>query len=300
MWFGLGIGIVFAAAAAPVPSGPAVGTPVPIARLPAGLVAVAVDAPDGGPPLTFVLDTGAGITVVSSAAAAALGVTTSRAIAGEAAGGRLELLAGRCPSLTVGGVVFDDLRVAVLDLPPAIEVLLGTPIDGILGRTFLDRADVALDLAHDTLTVLPPGTFGRRDRSPGFVRQRFRLVGGAIRIPVRVGAADVVSAALDLGGDHSLVNWSMAEASGATGFVPIGGSLVGADGSPVPLIGALTVSEVALGPLALTDVSFGVCEDAPCDVLLDRTGPRVHLGIDVFGDRELRLSYAARTLYVSD
>jgi hypothetical protein len=266
--------------------------PVPIERLEVGLVLVPVHGPDGVP-LTFIFDTGAGITALTPATAARLGVVQGHDIEADAVGGTVTLTLGRCPELQVGGTVVHDLRVAVLELPDEVEAKLGRPIDGVLGRSFFEESDLALDLGAGTLTSYPPHAFRRGAVDLPDDGVQFRLRGGVILVPVALGNADAEPVVLDLGANRTLVRRSSA---GDAAITPAEGAMQGADGLLLPVVGEVPLA-VHLGTVDLGVVTASVCDDADCGKFLGSEA--ANIGIDAMGRRTIWLSYADRRLWIS-
>ncbi len=103
-------------------------------------------------PFRFVLDTGAGGTILSPALAKELGIEpakqdkTSKATG---AGGEVRL--GKVKSLRIGQARVERLDVAVMDLA-GISKAIETDLDGIVGYNFLKRFRVTIDYRGQTVT----------------------------------------------------------------------------------------------------------------------------------------------------
>lgn len=265
--------------------------PIPIERLEVGLVLVPVRSPDGDQ-LWFILDTGAGITVLSPATAARLPVETGRTIEAQAVGGTVPLVLGELAELRVGDAVLVDLDVAVLELPAEVREKLGRPIDGILGRSFFDAVDLELDLQAGELALLPPGTLRRERAEPGVP---FKLRGGTLLVRAELGETRL-PAIVDFGANRSLVNRTIAEATGGT-IVPSVGVMQGADGQPLPLAAQVT-TRLRLGEVDVGELELDVCEDVQCGELLGRRGREAQLGVHVVEGFTVGLSYRDRRLWL--
>ena len=269
----------------------ALPSPVPIERLEVGLVLVPIRSPDGEP-MAFILDTGAGITVLTPSAAARLGVSPGRTVDAQAIGGTVPVALGTLDELRVGDAVLEDLDVAVLELPRAVVVQLGRPVDGVLGRSFFEQADVTLDVGASALTLHPPGSLA--DEREGGVR--FRLPGGVVEVRADLGDARRLRAVLDLGANGSVVSRTTAKSTGGP-IRPAVGGMQGADGLPVPLLAEVR-APVRIGDTDLGPMRLGVCEDVQCTVLLGKQARKVHLGIDAVEGWTVALSYRDRRLWL--
>jgi hypothetical protein len=128
-----------------------------------GLVFVAVEV--NGTPMSFVLDTGAESTVLSSSRLAKLGLTATGTFAAGAGGGDVTL--GYVPHVTfkVGGASVSDQIASVIDLS-GLEALLERTLDGILGYDFLSRFVVELDYKHHRLRLRDRASFRHAPGTP--------------------------------------------------------------------------------------------------------------------------------------
>jgi len=100
---------------------------------------------NGAGPHTFVLDTGASVSVISSALAAALRIEAAATDSRTGAGGVLQAAVGRATKLSVGDAELRDVTVVVADFLAEIGRIAGTPLDGILGYSFLRHFSVTVD-----------------------------------------------------------------------------------------------------------------------------------------------------------
>ena len=109
---------------------------------PAVIVRVRVN---GAGPFAFVLDTGAGSTVLSTATARAAGVTRGRSVALLGAGGSAAGALATARELAVGTTTRRMMRVVVSDALRGAEQAVGTRLDGILGATFFGDRRLTID-----------------------------------------------------------------------------------------------------------------------------------------------------------
>lgn len=279
---------MFALAASLALAGPVV---LPVRRVDSGHVLLDVDLGPTGTG-TFVLDTGASRTAISSHTASRLGIPADkgRRVGVQTMGGAVpaRLVPGR---FAVGGIVVDRDRVTVVDLD-SIEASFGEPIAGILGRDFFETVDVALDLTNDQLTLYDRGTFAA-DGSWSAVP--FSFWHGLVEIPVRLGDADS-RVIVDTGANTSIISrWGVLRGHGT--LDPVAAFIAGVDGRPVT-VRAATFDEVALGDVILRDFQFSVCDNRDCPIGLGAVD-RALLGIDAFEHRTTVWSYAQKRMYLS-
>lgn len=144
---------------APAPANPAPQTGARV-TVPIRMVNRKVLVPvvlNGAPPKTFILDTGANVTVVSPGLARTLGFEhvpgEARGRARMASGQEVEVTARRLASISVGGARIDNFGVVIYDLAGvAMSVGPDIVVDGLLGIDFIGRFTTTIDLRNQTLT----------------------------------------------------------------------------------------------------------------------------------------------------
>lgn len=114
---------------------------------------------NGSEPRWFVLDTGAGVTVLNAATAEALGLKGGRAGMLHGAGGVVQSTGITGLTLDVGGAVVKDVSVTSIPLAQ-LENASGRAIDGILGVDFFRRYVVEIDYETRQLAVYEPSAYG--------------------------------------------------------------------------------------------------------------------------------------------
>ena len=128
-----------------------VATTISSASTPETLVRVRIN---GLGPFTFFIDTGATVSIVSSALARKLHLPPTAAVVhGVGAGGPFSTHAARV-AITVGDLSQDNVLVSVFDVSQ-IEAAVG-PIDGALGYNFLKAYRVTLDFPDRRLCLEEP------------------------------------------------------------------------------------------------------------------------------------------------
>lgn len=123
---------------------------------------------NGSEPLWFVLDTGAGSTVISTRAAEALGLKLEGSHQARGAGGQVPSSVVRGVRLDIGGTRLEDLSATAIALT-SIENAMGRRIDGILGYEFFRRFVVELDYENLLVSLYEPAGFeyvGRGESLP--------------------------------------------------------------------------------------------------------------------------------------
>jgi hypothetical protein len=106
---------------------------------------------NGRGPYWFVLDTGAGLTMISPELAKKLDIKRDAAKKGVGAGGSVEVNFGAVQSLAVGETRLEGLKVGIMDLT-GIGTAIETEIDGIIGYNFPKKFRVSIDYPKQTVT----------------------------------------------------------------------------------------------------------------------------------------------------
>jgi membrane-associated protease RseP (regulator of RpoE activity) len=106
----------------------------------------------------WVLDTGAGMSVVDRAFADQLGLQMKGDMKGSGAGGTVDASFAVLPPYELKGIKFKEQTVAVIDMSELIR-RLGIDIAGILGFDFLSRFVTKVDYANELVSFYDPETF---------------------------------------------------------------------------------------------------------------------------------------------
>jgi clan AA aspartic protease (TIGR02281 family) len=105
---------------------------------------------NGAEPARFLVDTGAGITIVDSGYAQQLGLQTSGRIEAAAAGGSVAGQVTTLDTIRIGEVELKNVQALVLNLNSV------SGVRGILGFNFLNRFATTIDYAGNTITLANP------------------------------------------------------------------------------------------------------------------------------------------------
>jgi len=107
------------------------------------LILLPVQVNDRGP-FDFILDTGAGTSLLSSDLAKQLDVKVIGSKEGHSAGGKVSVSLAKIDFLAVGGIKLSDVDVGIVDLA-TMGKTIGAKIDGDLGYNFLKHFRVSID-----------------------------------------------------------------------------------------------------------------------------------------------------------
>lgn len=116
------------------------------------LVPVSVN---GETPIEFILDTGAGATILTPQTAASGGVEITGSKQGHTAGGVVDVKLGRIRSLAVGSAHVEGVDVAITDLSH-LGKAIGTQIHGDLGYNFLRHFRVTINFRRSEVRLDDP------------------------------------------------------------------------------------------------------------------------------------------------
>jgi predicted aspartyl protease len=248
---------------------------------------------EGSEPLVFVLDTGAGKTVVTPKLVDSLGLSkvsdetqTTVGVHGVTKNVMIEL-----PPVSVGEASAAGLQAVMLDLE---HITRGQwRADGILGMDFLSRFDVRLDFAASELSLFSSSDSDGSASgacATGADGIAFETIEpGFIVLPATVDEKPV-SALLDTGSGHSGINTKAALAMGVTlPPMPAGASAGHGFG--------LQTGPVRVGDTLLTERTTLAVMDHPVMEslgLADR--PNMLMGTDQLAGQVLTICYGLKTL----
>ena len=119
---------------------------------------------NGDGPFEFILDTGAGTSLLSSDLAKKLKIKIISTKEGQSAGGKISVSLAKVDSLAVGQAMLDDVDVGIVDLTH-IGNTIGTKIDGDVGYNFLKHFRITIDYHDCEIRLDEPRRIQRLGRS---------------------------------------------------------------------------------------------------------------------------------------
>ncbi len=150
---------------------------------------------NGGQDNTFLLDTGATITVISERLATKAGVARQGTARLQTSAGLVPLALARVDKIKIGGRLIEGQAVLIGDLGRLFR--LDGDIEGILGQDILSRFNYILDRRHRKLEIegdsdagIPSGTRLSFERRGGKIY--VRAAGGALRLMLDSGSAYLI------------------------------------------------------------------------------------------------------------
>ena len=117
-----------------------------------------IDVTIGCDKRTWIIDSGASVTVIDTAYATELGIETAGNMKGYGAGTTVQASFAELPPFSVDGIEFDSQRVAVIGISDLLR-RAGIEVVGILGYDFLSRFVVKIDYAKELLSFYDPAGF---------------------------------------------------------------------------------------------------------------------------------------------
>jgi predicted aspartyl protease len=195
---------------------------------------------NGEGPFQFILDTGAGTSLLSPALGQKLGVNIVGAKEGQSAGGTVSVSLARVNSLAVGTASLDDVEVGLVDLSH-IGKTVGARIDGDLGYNFLKHFRVTLDYRNQQIRLHDPNRFESVGRSAAITEVPMRLANPAkplILVDVYANGRGPFQFAIDTGTSTTAITPELAKelglATSPIGPVTTGGANLDATAGVLP------------------------------------------------------------------
>ena len=221
---------------------------------PLTLVPVSID---GRGPFEFILDTGAGTTLLSKALATELEIKITGSKEGQTAGGKVAVSLAEVRSIAVGEAKIENLPVAITDLS-AIGQTVGAKIDGDLGYNFLKNFRLTVDYERKELFLDDPKRFGQVAKSSG-AELPIRLAHPAkplILFPAHVNGRGPFQFALDTGTSTTAISPELARdlglSSTSIGPVTTGGAAI--------QVSAARLKALRMGGVEIQDIDVIVAE----------------------------------------
>lgn len=149
----------------------------------------------------IMLDSGASATTLDRAYARSIGLPPGTRVEARGAGGVVEAELVSNVTIEVGGMRFDKMTVAVMDLQ-FVARGIGRPINVVLGREFFNSAVVTIDWAASALTISSPQSF----QPPSDARVvELGRTGPFNTVPLSVAGGPSLTALLDVGNGGNVI-----------------------------------------------------------------------------------------------
>lgn len=203
-------------------------------------------------PYEFILDTGAGMSLVSPGLASGLGIVADGTREGAGAGGRVTVAMGRVESLAVGAAVRGPMPIAVTAEVDRIGAAVGQRIDGDLGYDFLKAFTLTLDYQRRVIRLAQGGQEVAGGGGASHTRVPFRLAGPVkplVMVPAYVNGRGPHAFVLDTGASATVLSPALAAGLGI--------ETVAAE----PMTGAGGILEATVGRVGTLSVGGAVLQE---------------------------------------
>jgi predicted aspartyl protease len=183
---------------------------------------------NGEGPFEFILDTGAGTSLLSSELGQKLGIKILGSKEGQSAGGAVSVSLAKLSSLAVASAKLDNVDVGLVDLSH-IGKTVGAKIDGDLGYNFLKHFRITLDYRKSEIRLDDPKRFGSTGRSTAVTEVAMRLANPAkplILVDVYANGRGPFQFAIDTGTSTTAITPELAKQLGMASS-PIGPATTG-------------------------------------------------------------------------
>ena len=255
--------------------------------------------------LPFVVDTGASITVITPATRKMLGLDedSDQKLNIMGPGGQLQRTNLQViDRLALGKTEHIDLQAVEMDLPQ-VKNKEGKPIAGILGQNFFMQHDLVIDFSNMQLEIHPKGTFAKDSEDlKEYTAVSFRLAAENMLFSAKVDKHMAIPALLDMGSTRTIINDAAAVILGA---LPGAKNMLaievnrGVDNTRFPCR-VYRFETLQLGEWQTVKPIIQAC-NLP---LFYETGmqkvPAIILGLNLFKDKRLVISFAEKILWISD
>lgn len=183
---------------------------------------------NGEGPFEFILDTGAGTSLLSSELGQKLGIKIIGSKEGQSAGGAVSVSLAKVSSLAVASAKLDDVDVGLVDLSH-IGKTVGAKIDGDLGYNFLKHFRITLDYRKSEIRLDDPKRCESVGRSAAITEVALRLASPAkplILVEVYANGRGPFQFAIDTGTSTTAITPELAKELGVVSS-PIGPATTG-------------------------------------------------------------------------
>lgn len=166
---------------------------------------------NGKGPFAFILDTGAGICLVTPSVAEEARIVRAGSKEGRGAGGVVRLDLGTADEIAVGTAGVPALMVGVTSELERIAAAVGERVDGALGYDFLKNFELVVDYRCDSMLLAPPA-----ERSPESLKSltKFELASAnkpLVLVEAFVNECGPFQFAVDTGASTTVLSSELAE-----------------------------------------------------------------------------------------
>ncbi len=259
---------------------------------------------NGQGPFTFVLDTGASVTTISTSLADQLGISTyvgEKKRARGVGGKELSVKMARLVTFEIGSLSLQDEEVGVIDFAKALGSTGCGPTAGVIGHTILKNYTVSID--YRALQFGLEESNGRGSlESIEWIPFQYLMDSHLIGVPVYINGQGPFDHILDTGASGNVMTPSIAREVGVTDQLPegpveaegcSGGECVGVGGKVMGY--AAMIRSVSIGSTELSDTIVAVIDLG----VVSPDGEKIDYGIigyPFLKDYELVIDYPEQKL----
>jgi predicted aspartyl protease len=210
-------------------------------------------------PYAFILDTGAGTSLLSPRLAGELGLVAAGSREGTGAAGKVTVALGNVTSIAIGGARRGPMAVAITAEVDRIGAAVGAHIDGDVGYDFLKDFRVTIDYRKRTVR-LAQGAYDVTGAGPGRAEVAIRLAHPTkplVMVPTFVNGRGPYAFVVDTGASATVLSPELAdtlgiERAGSSPMTGAGGTLMSTAGC----VKSLVVGTALLEDLAVMVSDF--------------------------------------------
>ncbi|HKQ57032.1 MAG TPA: aspartyl protease family protein [Candidatus Eisenbacteria bacterium] len=222
------------------------------------LILVPANVNDRGP-YEFILDTGAGTSLLSPRLAERLGITANGAREGQGAAGKVSVSLATADSLAVGGARRAPMPIAITAELDRIGAAVGQPIDGDIGYDFLKAFRVTIDYRKRLVRLVQGSYEAAGPASLLRTEVAFKLAGPVkplVLVPAFVNGRGPHTFVVDTGASATVISPRLADALQIASTAPE--TMTGAGGVMQATVGRAT--SLVVGGAVLTDLSVVIAD----------------------------------------
>jgi len=190
----------------------------------------------------WILDSGAGKTVIDFNYASELGLEMEGDIKGMGVGHTVKVSLTTLPPFTIQGLQFNKQKIVALDISPLFRKIIGLDVVGILGYDFLSRFTTKIDYTNKTLSFYDPGKFIYNGN--GVVLDA-PLVDNMFVVPMTVDEKYSGEWLLDLGASGLTFHYPFAEENDLLSLSGVDRTGFGAGGAHISRVSEFRTAELA-------------------------------------------------------